>query len=172
MRIACIGSRDISDETEKLLIEIGKFIAFKDWTIVSGNALGSDASYAKGANLVDPTKVWLHLPWPSYNSGLIVRGNVIRPHNPQDSILAEKHHPAYPNLSQGVKKLMDRNAGILLDSDAVLAVLNPKKMGGGGTGHGWRIAGALGIPRLDLNGQKLEDVFEFLEKYEKTISKR
>lgn len=164
MKIACIGSRDISPETKENLVKIGKFIAFKGWTVVTGNALGSDAAFAEGANQVDPTKVWLHLPWWSYNKELIHPKNVIRPSDPSWSELARKHHPVYDSLTQGAKKMMDRNAGIILDSSVVIAVLNHKKSGFGGTGHGWRVAGELNLPRLDLSKiNNIEEVFEFLE---------
>ena len=45
---------------------------------------------------------------------------------------------------------MARNYGIVHKADAVLAYLNHNKQGGGGTGHGWRIAEHLRIPRFDV----------------------
>ena len=168
MKIACVGSRDISLETQEFLSKIGKFIAFKGWVVVSGNALGSDISYAKGANAVDESKVWLHLPWRSYNKEYIKPGNIIRPFDPSWKELAQKHHPIYDNLSSGAQKMMDRNVGIISESDVVLAVLNHSKIGWGGTWHGWRVAEDLGKPRLDvINTPNLEDVFFWLEKQEK-----
>lgn len=168
MNIACVGSRDITDEMRKNLIEIGKFIAFKGWNVVSGNALGADSAYAEGANQVDESKVWLHLPWRTYNKELIKPGNIIRPFKSEWCELARRHHPIYDTLTFGAKKMMDRNAGIMIDSDVALAVLNHSRVGWGGTWHGWNVAGELGKPRFDLTKMKsLEEVFEFLEDYDK-----
>jgi len=51
---------------------------------------------------------------------------------------------------------MYRNASIIMSSNYVFAYLNHEVAGQGGTGHGWRMAGALGIPRLDLAALELE----------------
>ena len=164
MNVACVGSRDITNEMRENLIKIGKFIAFKGWNVVSGNAIGADSAYAEGANEVDESKVWLHLPWKSYNKGFIRPGNIIRPFDPEWCELARRHHPIYDTLTQGAKKMMDRNAGIMIESDCVLAVLNHSRIGWGGTWHGWNVAGELGRPRLDLaKVANIEEVFTFLE---------
>lgn len=165
-RIACIGSRDIPPKTEGLMEQIGEYIASRGWYIASGNALGSDAAYARGANRVDPSKVILYLPWRTYNEELIVRGNRytfdIRP---EWEDTAKEFHPAWNKLTQGVRKLMARNAGIISRADKVIAYLNHSKSSGGGTGHGWRISGSKGIPRLDLATKEynLDEIIEWLE---------
>lgn len=164
MKIACIGSRDISPEIEKKMEAIGEFIASKGWWLGSGNALGSDAAYARGANRIDPKRVILYLPWSTYNKELIVAGNRLCVETqPEWENLAARHHPRYPLLGQGVKAMMIRNAGIVRNADAVIAYLNRTKIGGGGTGHGWRIAEALGIPHLDVSlPRNMENAIKFL----------
>lgn len=167
--ISCIGSREISDRTFEILFQIGAEIAKRGWRVVSGNALGSDFAYASGANSIDGNLVTLYQPWPSYNSEQLAWGNmVILNEESHWSELAKKHHPRYDNLTQGAKKMMNRNVGIILGGDATLAVLNPNKIGGGGTGHGWRVSAALDRPRADLtlieNGvPTVDEVIKFLE---------
>lgn len=163
-KIACIGSRDIPPDVEAKMEAIGEYIAQRGWYLGSGNALGADAAYARGANRVDPSKVIIYLPFPSYNRELIVPGNhIVNDTQPEWERLAAQHHPRFPLLTRGAKAMMVRNAGIVRNADFVIAYLNRTKIGGGGTGHGWRIAGELGIPRLDISIPKnLERAIEEL----------
>lgn len=169
VRVACIGRRDIPERSVLFIEQIGEYIAGMGGCVVTGNAIGSDASFAAGANKQDSTKVKLFMPWPSYNSEFIVAGNeVITEHEDEWSGLAARHHPAYEKLTQGVRKLMDRNAGIILNSDITIAVLNHEKKDGGGTAHGFRASLSLKHPSMDisamvgdLNGMK--EVVKWLE---------
>ncbi len=168
MRVACIGSREISEKVRNELRRIGRFIARKGWIVVSGNALGSDEMYVRGANSVDPCCVKLFLPWASYNKELIVPGNVLVLEAEEEwTEIARAHHPKYDDLKQGAQKMMQRNVGIVADADVVLAVLNHKKPGGGGTGQGWRVAETMKKPRLDVSGlensMKAEEIANWLK---------
>lgn len=172
--VACIGSREISREMEQKLQKIGRFIAQQGWDVYSGNALGSDVSYATGANEVNPNAVKLFQPWQTYNSEHFAIGNVIiSKHEPEWVEIARRHHPIYDKLTQGAKKMMDRNAGIIINSQAVCAVLNHSKPGFGGTGHGWRIAEEFKRPRIDLSslekGLTVEEVCEWLKKVKEKL---
>lgn len=164
LRVACIGSREISEETSKLMEEIGKFIVEKGWYIASGNALGSDAAYVRGGNKVNPKNVILYLPWKKYNEELIVSGNrVTWESRPEWQKVAKQHHSGWDKLSQGGKSLMTRNAGILSRADKCIAFLNPNKTWGGGTAHGWNISKTMAIPRFPLkDGDRIEAVKIFL----------
>lgn len=151
-KIACIGSREVNGDQLRAMKDIGQYIAEQGWTVASGNCEKSDQAYAEGANRVNPGLVQLYLPWATYERQAIVTGNQIYlNHSGLDETLAEKHHPNWGNLSYGVKKLMTRNVAIVRDSKAVIAYLNHGKKGGGGTGHGWRVAQDLGIKCLDLS---------------------
>lgn len=170
LRFACIGSREISDEMNEIMERVGYYLAQIGDYIASGNALGSDAAYARGANRSDPTRVILYLPWASYNAELIVKGNhTTIETRPAWEAVARKHHPIFDQLKRGAKAMMIRNAGILSKADACVAFLNKNKSGGGGTGHGWRIAGEMGIPRIDLsdldtaNRVDMKKLFDFLK---------
>jgi hypothetical protein len=162
-RVACIGSREISPAEEKKMMTLGNFLVSEGWTIVSGNALGSDQAYARGGNQVDPSKVELCLPWPRYERPALVAGNHTRVVGAHDEdmhwALAAAAHPAWEHLKDPVRKLMVRNAMIIrrIDGDTfsnvefVIARLNHNKWGWGGTGHGVRIAKALRIAVYDIS---------------------
>lgn len=143
-KIACVGSRDISDQVARLLQDVGKEIVARGWELHSGNANGSDYAFATGGN-GKPELVHLHLPWSSYNAEQVVTGNVL--HNYVDEHLvkiAKAAHPAWSYLGQGSKKLMARNVSIILNSDAVVAF--QKSPGKGGTAHSIQVASDLGRP--------------------------
>lgn len=166
IKIACIGSRDVSPDAIRLMEQIGAYLASNNYQVATGNAVGSDQAFARGANSIDAERVSLYLPWKTYEKSAIVLGNQIMAFSKEDEAtdtrLAAAHHPAWAYLTPGVHKLMVRNAGIVRNSSAVLAWLNHNKKGFGGTGHGWRIAEALNIPRLDISDASLETVIEFL----------
>lgn len=152
-RVACIGTREPATEMKQHLISIGGWLAWQGWTVASGNALGCDQLFAQGANKTNPSKVVLYLPWRTYETNAIHRLNELHladEAGPELIQLAEQAHPAWKQLSQGVRKLMIRNVQIVHGSKFVVA-LPSKKLGGGGTGHGIRVAGILGIPVYDLN---------------------
>lgn len=163
MRIACIGSRDITPLQEELFEAIGEWIVSEGHYISSGAADGSDASFMIGGNKVAPERVIAYLPWPKYNNQYIHPGNrVLYQPYPQWEELSKPFHGAWDKLSQGARKLMARNWGIVHRADKVIALLNHRKPGGGGTGQGWRIAGHLNIPRLDLNDKSFDEVVDFI----------
>ena len=77
LRFACIGSRRTPPAYLKLMEYLGEAIVENgDW-VVSGNCKGADQAYAKGANKVDPTKVLLYLPWKTYETSALVKGNEV-----------------------------------------------------------------------------------------------
>jgi len=152
VRIACIGSRDISAWSGAIMEKIGEVIVLAGGYVTTGNAIGSDAAFARGGNRVNPSHVILYLPWKTYNEELIVEKNLVTwQDNPEWEFMARAHHPVYDQLSKGAKQMMNRNAGILSRANACIAFLNHSKQGFGGTGHGWRISGTMGIPRFDLS---------------------
>lgn len=168
MNVAIIGSREISERTGMLIEILGEFVVQNGWNINSGNAIGVDRRAAIGGNRIDSSAVTIYQPWPSYNADQLVWGNnVVLKHDPGWKDVARRNHVKYDSLTQGAQKMMDRNSGIILNSDVVLAVLNHQKIGFGGTGHGWRISKELDLPRIDLaqienDKPSLEQVKEFL----------
>lgn len=170
IQIACIGSRDIPPSKVKILESLGEEIVSRGWYIRTGNAKGADQAYARGGNKKDPSYVKLFLPWASYEIAAIHTLNKVYPNSCWDdkhlrvlTSIAREHHPAWKNLSYGVKSLMIRNAAIIQSSTLVVAYLNHNKKGGGGTGHGWRIAETLNIPRLDASTLNETEILNSLE---------
>ena len=149
--IACIGSRDISPTVYSMAKQLGAYIVNQGYCIKTGNAQGFDQAVAEGGNSQDPSKVFLYLPWSSYERQAIHPENKIFYADNADWSLASEHHPNWGKLSHGTIKLMLRNVGIVKDSNLVVAFLNHKKKGFGGTGHGWRVAESLSIPRIDFS---------------------
>ena len=158
--IACIGSREISTEVAEALNMLGTYIVESGTVLISGNAKGSDQAFANGGNSIDPTMVMLYLPWATYEKQAIKEGNRIIDVSLIDKVpvrkarfekLASDHHPAWNKLTQGAHRLMLRNAAIIAKADLVLAYPSKNKQGGGGTGHGIRIANTLGKSILDLS---------------------
>ncbi len=171
MNIACVGSRDIDEALFDQLNTLGKFLAVMDYTVVSGNAVGSDYAFASGANSHNPNKVKLYLPWRTYNSEHLVPGNIVVPEPDIEwEAIARENHEKYDELTQGAKKMMQRNVGIVKDSVLVLGALNNKKSPGmGGTGHAMRVAFALEIPFIDVSGLgtkfSIQEIAPFISQY-------
>lgn len=169
VRIACIGSRELAGEWLNVCEKLGAWIVRVGHELHSGNAQGADQAFARGGNKVDPTKVHLHLPWLSYERDAIVLGNHVDVLASMDDKeqqtyknYAKAHHPAWFRLSNGGMLLHARNGRILFPNgypgkpvDLVLAWPS-RKLGGGGTGHGMRVAQAEGIPLVNLNELRID----------------
>jgi hypothetical protein len=153
MIIACVGRRDLR-QSEKLYLEsIGASYAEQGCTIVSGNAPGSDQSYALGASLVDGTLVELYLPWPNFERKAVLTGNKFWNASQaweRHVELATQASPGWDHIRDTVKPLCIRNAMIIYrwgtPVDLVIAYPDCSKHGWSGTGHSMRIAASLGIP--------------------------
>lgn len=132
------------------MFRIGAYLARRGHDVYSGNAQGSDQAFAQGVNSVDPTRMFLCLPWRSYEADKIVPGNTIVPEQAFWAEEAAKCHPVWNSLSRGTRRLHSRNVGIIHGRAQVIARPNPRKAGGGGTGMGLRLAAAYRIPIMDL----------------------
>lgn len=162
MIIACIGSRKITEKQKKICIAIGYFLAKLGHSINSGNAEGADCHFAIGANAINPELVNLYLTDKNHNPQFVQLGNSLYYENqfPEWEELA-KIHPKYNSLKPYVKKLMNRNAGIILNCDLCIAMPNEKVTGG--TAHSMKIAQSLNKPIINLN-YDLEKVVAILSK--------
>jgi len=164
--IGCIGTKDDLDEIRiKTCLLIGYWIAKQNKFVHSGNAKGCDNLYATGANNVNPSLVHLYLSDNKHNSKFIVDGNILHYQEdfPDWSGIAEMYHPRYNFLPKYAQKLFNRNAGIVLASDLVIAMPSRLKSWGGGTGHGMKIAKGLGIPVINLSREEeREEIIKFI----------
>ena len=151
--IACIGSRALNADEQNLCYKIGQFLS-QNYIIKTGNAVGADQSYARGVNSIDPTKLWLYLPWESYNIDAIVKGNCIVCWEPKKEwySIAKELHLYWDSLKFGGKSLHARNVGIIENVEYVVAF--PNQGNGGGTGMGMRMAARNSIPVYNLREDK------------------
>ncbi len=162
VRIACIGSRDLTTAQLGLCEKLGEWVVRCGHILDTGNAPGADQAFARGANQVRPDLVRLHLPWYNFERQAIHDDNAVYTVDAlsEEQLLlhtqnAEKFHPAWGRLSQGARKLMVRNGMIMMPLplcfhvDMCLA-LPSNKQGRGGTGQGMRIAEHFGVKLVDL----------------------
>lgn len=154
---AGVGSRTTPEPILKEMERLASVAATNGWWLRTGNAKGADQAFAKGANAVDPSKVILYLPWPSYEKQAIVEGNRIA----KAGSLAKAHeivwklHPLGKKLEKGPLTLHARNVFILLGKDldkpvAHVICWTPKGLPFGGTGMAIRIAEEYKIPVINL----------------------
>lgn len=149
--IGCIGTSRPTASEQASCVAIGYALTILGKRINSGNAKGCDFAYANGANFVRPQNVTLYLPEATHESSHWCFGNIIvTEHEPIWSDIARAHHPKYDYMNSYVQKLFDRNAGIVLNSDFIIALPSSKPWGGG-TGHGMKIAKSRNIPVLDVS---------------------
>lgn len=170
MKVACIGSRDLTPEQLELCREIGRGVVSKGFELHSGNAVGADQAYARGGNEVNPEMVHLHLPWRGFNRKAIEAGNHAHVY-PFDGMrfyvdIAAECHPKWDYLRDYVKKLHARNVSILMPQRQAVGVCvawPSQRLGGGGTGQGMRIAKAKGIRLIDLTKTPAQQVVRWLQ---------
>lgn len=164
MKIACIGSRVTPPIVLSWMEKIGEALVKAGHTIVSGNAPGADQAWACGGNRADPSKVELHLPWSGFEKQFIHKNNVVivfanLKSEDQDIRLkvAAGLHGGWHNCSQGAQKLLGRNHCIIEQASCVYGYLNPKKLGGGGTGMAFKMAEFFNIPTFNVAKPDIQD---------------
>jgi hypothetical protein len=156
--VSCIGTRNPTQEMRERCVKFGAWVVRCGGQVHSGNAEGIDFAFAEGGNSVDPTQVFLHLPWSGFNDFQINPKNcIVRPPYPEWMVdLTVKLHPRGPYLKRGALALHTRNVSIL--HRTILCVAAPSnKVGGGGTGQGMRIAHAKRIELINLNHYEQTD---------------
>ena len=154
--VACIGSRALNLEEQKLCYKIGQFLS-QNYYIKTGNAIGADQSYANGVNSINPKHLYLYLPWKTYNEEAIITGNIVVCYNPKNEWfkIAKQIHLFWNSLGYGGKCLHARNVGIVENVEFVIAF--PNNQNGGGTVMGMRIAEINKIPVYNLRDDKIKE---------------
>jgi hypothetical protein len=161
--ISFIGTRDldaVSDEVLALYQQAVESAVHAGYTIVTGAAQGADQLAADTA-LMAGGHVMLKLPWATYERAWVTQIVTRYPdkvwievyypfHHDSWTQSVYQYHPKPDSLRQGPFALHARNFGIMENATTVVAISNPNKIGGGGTGQGLRIAEALRIRRFDL----------------------
>ncbi|WNL63286.1 hypothetical protein [Citrobacter phage Tr1] len=173
-----VGSRDITDEEWDTMVAIAKWLA-KWYILRSGKASGSDSAFEYGVSISEyKDNKEIYIPWPKFE-GNEISGEVI-PLSRPDSVnyaltlqYAKEIHPAFERLSQGAKKLHQRNVHQVLGRDLenpnpskfLLACSDEDKHGDvkGGTRTAWMLAKKFGTPCFNIRGKTKREIFEFLK---------
>ena len=141
------------------------WLARTRWHLSSGGADGADSAFAAGAPAGQRT-VWL--PWRGYNGHRRPYCRVLSAAAKASCMeIAAPLHPAWERCSPTVRKLHARNSAVLLGEnldrpvDAVVCWTAEGRVTGG-TGMAIRIAGARGIPVLNLGSMSPRAVCERL----------
>jgi hypothetical protein len=160
---AGIGSRSLPDKAVVQLMAISAWLASAGWGLRTGGASGADYAFWKGAGEAGGHGE-LHLPWLRFNQHLTVisarRSSWKRRifHDNRHLAISAEYHPRWSGLSQGVRRLMGRNASIILGSNPddksgwskMVVCYTRDGQASGGTGHGIRIAQGFGIPVFNI----------------------
>jgi predicted NAD-dependent protein-ADP-ribosyltransferase YbiA (DUF1768 family) len=170
--IAIIGSRlahvdkhgkvvdGISSADFDLLVRTAFWLVTNDRIVVTGGAEGADhaamlgaalGAQAAGVDLKDVLKVFL--PWATYNKEIVPLGAdiIVGGFVAEDMTLA-RLHPNFERLTQGVQRMMLRNAQIIRNAASVVAA--PRVDNGvivGGTAHGVNCANKIKRPLILLS---------------------
>lgn len=158
MRIAIIGTREVSKD---LLERIHKAIVTRfglDIVVHSGGAVGVDQVAYK----FDKANVFL--PWATYNVNERPKGNtarfIVKGDDTRYDAMLTKLFPHFVRMTEGVKKMIRRNAFIILGYDGVprvdVVVWYTGKGVKGGTAYGVIIARHHGIKTIELKEERKE----------------
>lgn len=176
-----VGSRDITDREEDLIVDIAYHIASFGGILRSGNAPGSDERFEHGhwlayEDLLTRYSPQIYVPWPSFKHGDYPWANrYISERNVGNewanaARLISRIHPAWDYLKRGAKALHTRNAfqplGATLSrpSKFLLACSNVDKHGipKGGTRTAWVLATQFDIPCFNLRNKTQHEAESFL----------
>ena len=147
-RYAGIGSRKTPNDVLDLIKSIGRIYALYGWVLRSGAALGADRAFEYGCDSILGQKEIFRVEDTQ--------------HNPQWAFdTVDRYHPAPEKLSEYAKRLMARNAMIVLGQNGdhpvrKIVCYTHDGLGGGGTGQALRIAADYSIPVYDLGDINVE----------------
>ena len=110
-----VGSRGVPDDIKILQEMIGARMVQLGYTLLSGNAHGSDVNFYNGVCQVDPKKAIVWLPWSSFNKEFLHQNTPRRLQSDDRKLLAGDFYKEtgiiswWDNFKQGVKSLHGRN---------------------------------------------------------------
>ena len=159
MIIACVGSRSLPSCDCRRSAEMGRWLAEAGHIVSSGNAVGADQAFLRGA-IRGGGQVHVYLPYICYPTA---NAQVFDPRyahqvtqwlagDPQWRELAARYRPGFQHASEAAKLMLARNAAMVYWADRVLAWPHGKASG---TQHSIRCAQGLGKPLVDLSQIKL-----------------
>jgi hypothetical protein len=153
-----IGSRRTPPEICGLMTILGYHLAIDGWILRSGAAPGADTAFEMGAwnatCMEGVVKPEIYLPWAEFEGRKSSKVSRTAPQKEAYEISAP-HHPAWNDLSDGVKSLHARNAHQVLGFDVTDPQLSsfvlcwtPDGKGEGGTGQALRLAKHYGVREI------------------------
>lgn len=152
---AGIGSRDIPPEECALLTKLASELERRDYKLRSGGAFGSDSAFAAGVSSESMVEITTDIHC-----------------TPAAMSIAQAHHPAWDRCSQYARKLLGRNAQIVLGRNLLTPVKfviawtqNPNQ---GGTSIGIKIAQTYRIPVFNMAAHEspYESALAWIERLE------
>ena len=169
--IGCVGSRELTPAQLNMCYEIGFYMGKNEVKLASGNAIGADAAFAKGANQYTPENVTLYTPWANHNRQLIVAKNKVECLDPASkkyeswAAVAEDAHPYWKNIGRPyIRSLFIRNVAIVDNSDLIIAFPSIKDWSG--TKHTMAVAENSSCPVYTLSkNTDIEDVFKYIKRF-------
>ena len=166
LRYAGIGHRSIDPSYTERARAIARHLGERGFVLRSGGATGADAAFASGA---DESAREIVLPWAGYNGvdgrGVGVLGSAQFRAASEE---ASRSHPGWARCRAGAKRLLARNAAIVLGKnldapvDAVVCIASVD-VTSGGTRHAMRVAERHGIKVLNLCILSDEEVFAAID---------
>jgi len=147
------GARKTPNHVLKQMREYAAALAERGYTCRSGGQPeGADAAFEEGTRPYSGQMV-VYLPWRGFGGHLdgIVVGD-----DPRLREISARFHPNWAACSEGARKLLTRNAPLILGHDLPMVLSEfelcwtDRALGGGGTGQAIRIARAYGVPVYDL----------------------
>ena len=173
---AGIGSRQTPAAILEVMGRAARMLAEQGWVLRTGLAAGADQTFYLAARSIGPVE--LFLPWPSFerearDPGAELATRVLERPTAAARQLAEKHHPAWGKLSDGVRALHARNGHQILGPRLLSPVrfvlcwtpdgsLDGRGRNVGGTGQALRLADQQQITVLNL--ARMDDERRVLER--------
>ncbi len=153
-----VGARSTPDQYLRLMYDLGRACAERDYLCYSGGAEGCDQEFIRGAASVSAALCHLVVPWWSYELSARPTGVSVTTvenfsyQHPEAARIARENHAAWHVLKDGAKKMMIRNVAIPMNTAAVIGWADHSRPGHGGTGHTFRCCmdPRLNVPYWDL----------------------
>ena len=150
---AGVGSRETPEETRRVMTETAARLAGMGWALRSGNAIGADLAFERGAPVSQQES---YLPWPKDGvpHGIV---NITPEHTRlMRSVYASPYgEPWTPRMSRATTLLMTRNGNQVFGQDFtepsdVVICWTPGGEDKGGTRQAIALARLVNIPMLNL----------------------
>lgn len=110
---AGIGPRKTPPDVFNVMVELGRLLCARGWTLRTGGAEGADTAFLNGCLLWEPRDE-LYLPEPGYNGHQASAAVLARPMPSAYAIAAKYNQTWWANHTERAKALHARNAHIIL----------------------------------------------------------